>query len=183
MTRTQTHSKDSYLQTASPLKKSPRLQRSKLITAFKRNMSRYSLILFILSIGLVSGHASGPETTFTLKIEARGARSNVGQALFALFTTKENFLKDPVISSKQAIDDSGMAWFQIEGLEAGSYAVSVVYDEDSNGKLNTGFLGIPKEKVGVSNNPKARFGPPKFKDSVFELTEDTTLVIILGDAS
>jgi len=52
----------------------------------------------------------------------------------------------------------------------GTYAVSVLHDENSNGKLDTMFLiGIPKEGIGVSNNPKARRGPPKYDECTFTL--------------
>lgn len=56
-----------------------------------------------------------------------------------------------------------------EHLPYGSYAVSIMHDENNNGKLDTNFIGIPKEGVGVSNNPKIGMGGPKFNDSVFTL--------------
>jgi hypothetical protein len=34
--------------------------------------------------------------------------------------------------------------------------------ENSNGKLDTNFVGIPREGVGASNDAKGHFGPPKF---------------------
>ncbi len=58
-----------------------------------------------------------------------------------------------------------------ENISYGTYAVSIIHDENSNGKLDTNFFGIPKEGVGVSNNPKIGMGGPKFKDS--EFTFDT----------
>ena len=51
----------------------------------------------------------------------------------------------------------------------GTYAVSIIHDANSNGKLDTNFFGIPKEGVGVSNNPKIGMGGPKYKDSEFTL--------------
>jgi uncharacterized protein (DUF2141 family) len=56
-----------------------------------------------------------------------------------------------------------------EDLPYGTYAVSIMHDENNNGKLDTNFIGIPKEGVGVSNNPKIGMGGPKFNDSVFTL--------------
>ncbi len=151
-------------------------------SSLTKPMKCYIVTLLVLSAGLVTSRATDSDSIYTLVVEARGAQPEVGQALFALFDSKKSFLREPHITRKQPISGNGTAKFQVEGLAAGSYAVSVVYDKDSNGKLNTGFLGIPKEKVGVSNNPKARLGPPKFKDAVFELTKDTRLEIILGDA-
>lgn len=56
-----------------------------------------------------------------------------------------------------------------ENLPYGTYAVSIMHDENNNRKLDTTFIGIPKEGVGVSNNPKIGMGGPKFNDSAFTL--------------
>jgi uncharacterized protein (DUF2141 family) len=45
--------------------------------------------------------------------------------------------------------------------------VSVFHDENSNGKIDRNFMGIPKEGVGASNDAEGRFGPPKFDDARF----------------
>jgi uncharacterized protein (DUF2141 family) len=37
--------------------------------------------------------------------------------------------------------------------------------ENSNGRLDANFLGIPRERVGASNNAKDHFGPPAFLDA------------------
>lgn len=56
-----------------------------------------------------------------------------------------------------------------EVLPPGTYAVSVYEDLNGNHKLDHNMIGIPREPVGASNNPKGRFGPPRFADCVFEL--------------
>jgi uncharacterized protein (DUF2141 family) len=45
--------------------------------------------------------------------------------------------------------------------------VSAFHDENSNGKMDTNFVGKPREGVGASNNAKGHFGPPKFDDAAF----------------
>ena len=52
----------------------------------------------------------------------------------------------------------------------GKYAVSVFHDENSNGKMDTNFVGMPKEGVGASNNAKGHFGPPKFDAAAFHFS-------------
>ncbi len=49
---------------------------------------------------------------------------------------------------------------------AGTYAVSLIHDENGNGKLDTA-LGMPREGFGFSRNPAISFGPPKFKSASF----------------
>lgn len=67
-----------------------------------------------------------------------------------------------------------------ENIPHGSYAISVVHDENSNGKLDKNFIGIPKEGVGVSNNPKIGIGGPKFDPCAFILnTGELELTIVM----
>ena len=42
---------------------------------------------------------------------------------------------------------------RFNNLAPGSYVASVQHDEDGNGKLKTNFIGMPKEGIGLSNNP------------------------------
>jgi uncharacterized protein (DUF2141 family) len=51
-------------------------------------------------------------------------------------------------------------------LPPGRYAVSLFQDLNGNRRLDTNFLGIPKEASGSSNNPPTRWGPPKFADAL-----------------
>lgn len=62
-------------------------------------------------------------------------------------------------------------------LANGDYAVTVIHDENSDGKLNTNLIGIPTEGFGFSNNPKVFFGPPSFEKTKFNIAEPTTIKI------
>ena len=65
-------------------------------------------------------------------------------------------------------------------LPPGHYAVTVYLDENNNHRLDSNLIGIPKEPVGASNNPKPRMGPPRFEDCAFEMKEeDQTISITL----
>lgn len=116
----------------------------------------------------------------TLWVDVDGAMSNKGQAICGVFTSKESFLKRAARSQTAAINDRGTASFEFTGLQSGTYAVSVIYDEDGNGELNKNLLGIPTEPFGTSNNVKNRFGPPKFKKAAFHLNSDKRITIHLG---
>ncbi len=56
----------------------------------------------------------------------------------------------------------------LPSVAPGTYALSVIHDEDSNGRLNR-FLAIPREGFGFSRNPRIRMGPPRFEDVRFEV--------------
>ena len=51
--------------------------------------------------------------------------------------------------------------------EPGTFAVAAYHDVDGNRKLNKRWNKMPKEPFGLSNNPKLKFGFPKFSKSAF----------------
>jgi len=60
------------------------------------------------------------------------------------------------------------------GVPDGSYALSIIHDENGNGKLDT-FVKIPREGFGFSGNPPIRFGPPRFDEALFNLSAERNL--------
>lgn len=61
----------------------------------------------------------------------------------------------------------------------GDYAVAVLHDKDKDDRMDTNFIGIPKEDMGASNN--ARGGPlggPKWKKAHFTVAGDVTAIAI-----
>jgi uncharacterized protein (DUF2141 family) len=58
----------------------------------------------------------------------------------------------------------------------GTYAVSVQHDADDDGKLKTNFIGMPKEGVGISNNPG---GIPSFAKSLVRVSGDDVITVRL----
>ncbi len=54
-----------------------------------------------------------------------------------------------------------------EDIPPGTYALAVIHDENMNGKLDTGLLGIPAEGYGFSNDARAWFGAPSFSAASF----------------
>jgi len=53
----------------------------------------------------------------------------------------------------------------------GDYAAFAFHDADADGRLETNFIGMPKEGVGASNNAKGRMGPPSFAQARFAVPE------------
>ena len=136
-----------------------------------------AVVLFLCPVLVYSS-----QDKLSLTVEVRGATPDKGQSICSLFTSSDTYLKQPAIKIIKPVDSNGEVVFRIDDLTPGKYAVSVVYDEDSNGKLNTGIFGIPTEPVGVSNNAKGKFGPPSYEDAAFELSGSGTIRISLGRA-
>jgi len=69
--------------------------------------------------------------------------------------------------------------YVFQNIPHGTYVVSVFHDLDTNDKLNTNWIGMPKEPFGFSNDAKGRMGPPKFEDASFKVEKDMEIVITL----
>lgn len=55
-------------------------------------------------------------------------------------------------------------------VPAGSYAISILHDENNDQKMNKNSLGLPKEGYGFSKNVVGAFGPPSYKRASFQHT-------------
>ena len=140
---------------------------------------------FVLSIILIFGMVSiciGQNTNEKgeLTVKLIGFRNDIGQTCVQLYNNSQGFPGKyanafRIIRSKIKNDQ---ATIEFQELPYGSYAVSVLHDEDMNNKLELSFLGIPKEGCAVSNNPRIFFGPPSFEDSKFEIQSDTKTIEI-----
>jgi uncharacterized protein (DUF2141 family) len=104
-----------------------------------------------------------------IHVDISGLRNDKGQVLCALFSSAEAFPKkaDKAVVRLTAKIAERQAVCDFTGVAPGTYAVSVVHDENSNGKLDTNFIGMPREGVGASNDAKGHMGPPKFSAASF----------------
>ncbi len=129
-------------------------------------LARYLALLLITTFV----HSQEEGTSIEVKIENI---SNVdGQLLIGLYDAEVNWLKKTKMSVIGKIED-GKSEVAFKNVPPGIYAISLFHDENNNGKLDTNFLGIPKEDTGSSNNAPANFGPPKWDDAKFEVTGTT----------
>lgn len=132
-------------------------------------MRNIGVVLFLLTAFLAQGQSL---ETNIVKVDIGGFRNDRGQVFCALYSSSDGFPKngkkavariDSEISNKHAV-------CEFSDIAPGTYAVSVFHDENSNGKLDTNFMGIPCEGVGASNGAKGHFGPPKFGAAAFHFS-------------
>ena len=62
-----------------------------------------------------------------------------------------------------------------ENVAPGTYAISVMHDENGNGKLDKSFIGIPTEGYGVSNNHTHAMSAPTWDESKFTVARGARL--------
>jgi len=105
-----------------------------------------------------------------LRIEVTNLHSNQGSVYCAVYA--EPGTGFPVDQSKAktsvkvAIKDR-QALCEFADLAPGVYAVTMLHDENQNGKMDADWMGIPKEGYGATRDAKGIMGPPKFKDAAF----------------
>lgn len=137
----------------------------------------------ILSFCFLCTAARAEGTKSMLTVQVTGAESREGRILVALFDSGSSYMKTPAAKAAASIDESGLGSVRFDQLPPGSYAVTVFHDLNDNGELDTGFLGIPKEPVGFSNNAKGRFGPAKWEATRFPINGPAVVQkISLGSA-
>jgi uncharacterized protein (DUF2141 family) len=104
-----------------------------------------------------------------IHVEINGLHNDKGQAVCSLFSSAGDFPKktDKALAHSTSLISNRHAICEFAGVAPGTYAVSVFHDEDSNGKLDTNFMGVPREGVGASNDAKGHLGPPKFNAAAF----------------
>ncbi|HWQ25270.1 MAG TPA: DUF2141 domain-containing protein [Chlorobaculum sp.] len=117
-----------------------------------------------------------------ISVSISNLRNSEGKVGVALFRVKDGFPDKTERALEGRIIQAGEhCLVKFEHVPYGTYAVSVLHDENSNGKMDKTFIGVPKEGFGTSNNPKVRMGPPSFSESSFELdTGNVTLNISLN---
>ncbi len=111
----------------------------------------------------------------TLVVNVVGIGEHSGTVVALLFNHNDGFpAKVAKACQRTSAKVTGsMVTLRFTELPLGTYAVTVYHDVNDNQKLDTNWIGIPKEPVAVSNNAKGRLGPPKWKDATFELREAT----------
>ncbi len=133
-------------------------------------MSKTFLISFLLSwIFLLPINAQSKATSI-LEIKFTGIQNNKGLIAIGINHSPEGWPRQPHMDpnwNKTNIVE-GIFIAQVENLAYGTYAVSVLDDENSNLEMDM-WLGIPKEGWGFSMNPPFRLSAPNFEECSFVL--------------
>jgi len=108
-----------------------------------------------------------PQATSTLTVRITGIRNATGNLRVTL--RRDGNVVDQRVVEIDAKALIGQVVF--EKLPQGTYAVSVVHDENMNGKLDFDSMGMPVEGYGFSNNPEKRMGPPNPEETTFPLKQ------------
>lgn len=107
-----------------------------------------------------------------VEVTVKNIQELKGTIRMAVYSSEDNFMQKEITSKNvKVIGKEVIVVF--ENVKDGEYAISTYHDVDDNNELNTGFIGIPKEPYGFSNDARGTFGPPTYEKAKFKVTGDT----------
>jgi uncharacterized protein (DUF2141 family) len=119
-------------------------------------LKEISILYCILFILLTTSFKLLPEEG--IKLTITNLRNDKGLVLVNLFKDGTGFPDD----AEKAFRKEKLAIYNkkavilFPNLPAGSYAISILHDENNDRRMNKSGLGIPKEGYGFSNNVMGR---------------------------
>ena len=106
-----------------------------------------TILTLVFSASLFTAQAQG-----TVEVNFVHLESNQGQVIVSLYNQDKGFpdkFEQAYRHKKVAVKD-GKAHHTFQDVPWGDYAVTVMHDENGNGEIEKNWLGMPKEKVGIS---------------------------------
>ena len=132
------------------------------------------LLCGALAMTTTLGKAQLIKGVSTLTVRVTGARNAKGNVHLVLY--RDSQFVEIRVAEMDARTRS--AQFVLERLPQGIYTVHVFHDENMNGKMDTNFVGMPREGYGMSNNPQKRMGKPGFDETNFQLNQPEATIEI-----
>jgi uncharacterized protein (DUF2141 family) len=126
-----------------------------------------------MSTFLIHGQEKEP---FAITVHIYGMKADRGAVYVALYNSETSFLKNEFKGKiVKVYDKKAIAIFK--NIEKGGYAISAFHDKNDNKKMDTNFIGIPKEPIGCSNNAIGFMGPPKYKKAKFTVSKNIIILV------
>lgn len=126
----------------------------------------------------------------TLTLRVAGLNNNSGVVRLCVFSEKSSNAGaypdcqagSPIKSANVTIS-GGQASVVFKDIPDGAYAVSLFHDADGDGRISMKSVfgvktAIPREGIGVSNNPTL-YGKPSFKEARFKVAGPTSITVAM----
>ncbi len=151
----------------------------------RRTMNALLRTLALVGLGAAASvaapRAEAQTATVNITVDALDFKGTKGQAIFALYDSKETWLKAGKAVQEVKTKITGKTVQVIfKDVKPGIYAISIIHDENMNGKMDLHWLPVPgpDEGAGVSNDASATIGPPSYSDARFRLGDKNSTVTI-----
>jgi uncharacterized protein (DUF2141 family) len=105
-----------------------------------------------------------------IHVKILNIRNRNGTVDCALFDSPAGFPREFLRSAQNVMVikiRNTAARCDFEAIPPGTYALAIIHDENSNGKLDTNLFGVPTEGYAFSNDVTALVGTPSFSAASF----------------
>jgi uncharacterized protein (DUF2141 family) len=136
----------------------------------------FLLIPFVNAITINIKKTSGP---IVISVTIKDIKTPNGQILMGIYKDDVSFDKEIAYKKVQAFKTkiaNGTLVVEVK-LEPGKYGISLMDDENFNGKMDYNFIGIPKEGFGFSNYYHSGLSKPKLNSFLFEVIENKNMKV------
>lgn len=126
--------------------------------------------LVALVLSTLPALAFGQSPCPGIHVKILNIRNSTGTVACALFESPDGFPTDYLRMATNVMVikiRKDQARCDFEDIPPGTYAMAVIHDENTNGKLDTNWLGVPTEGYGFSNDAKGVMGAPPFSAASF----------------
>lgn len=110
----------------------------------------------------------------SLEVTVTDIKAQKGLVRLALYNNPDDFMKRHKAVREVVVNGTSVQVL-FENLEPGEYAISCYHDVNGNKKLDSNFMGVPREPYGFSNDARGTFGPPGFADARFMVRGNTKI--------
>ena len=117
--------------------------------------------IFAASLFAGAAHAT------KIDIHVTGVEDDRGHVRVEL-CTKQTFLTGACPYSAAAPATAGETVVEVQA-PPGEYAIQAYHDDTDSGHVHQNFLGIPKERIGFSNDAPVRLHGPRWDDAAIEV--------------
>lgn len=132
-----------------------------------------STILTVLGIAFFST-SMAQAADLTVKVD--DIRSDKGKLMLAVYDSVDGWDgKAKAVAAEAQAATGESSTFHFTDLAPGTYAVSVMHDENGNGKLDTNQMGMPIEGYGFSKDPKV-MRRATFDEAAFTVDDKGTFI-------
>jgi len=116
-----------------------------------------------------------------LLVEITNIDNTEGRILISIYDQEDDFpykpLKTYSVEKEKLVD--GKLEYSLLDIKPGLYAITLLDDKNTNKKMDTNWLGIPREGFGFSNNMKPSLGgAPPFEKCTFKIEQELVRIKI-----
>ena len=130
-----------------------------------------------IAAGLAAVAPAPPAAAAIVEVAVTGVADARGHVRVEL-CTRDTFLTEACPYQGAAPAKVGATVVRIAEVPPGLYAAQAFHDETDQGVVHQNLLGVPRERVGFSNDAPLRVRGPRFKDAAFLVGDEAQRITL-----